>query len=70
MGSYLFPLEYEKNSHNNYFIIIFTIDEKEYKSAPYYFDYDHHLQAKKLLEDAQEKGDEDADISITLYPTL
>ena len=60
MGSYLFPLVYEKNSHNNYFIIIFTIDEKEYKSAPYYFDYDDELKVR----DQGKKG------SITFYPDL
>ena len=70
LNSYLLPIRYEKNSHNNFYKLVFTIDETEYISAPYYFDYDHHLQAKKLFEDAQEKGDEDADISITLYPTL
>lgn len=49
MTSYLFPLRYEKNSHNNQFSIVFTKGKKDsgvqYKSAPYYFDYDAHIQA-------------------------
>lgn len=50
----------KKNSHNNYFVLIFTIDETEYKSAPYYFDYAHHEQAVEAGEGK----------SITLYPSL
>lgn len=60
MNSYLFPLIYEEGSHNNYFVLIFTIDETEYKSAPYYFDYAHHEQAVEAGEGK----------SITLYPSL
>lgn len=60
LNHYLLPIRYEENSHNNYFVLIFTIDETEYKSAPYYFDYAHHEQAVEAG-----KGE-----YITLYPSL
>ena len=60
MSDYVFPLVYEENSHNNYFVLNFTIGETEYKSAPYYFDYAHHEQAVEAGEGK----------SITLYPSL
>ena len=60
MNSYLFPLIYEEGSHNNKFTIIFKIGDVQYKSAPYYFDYKHHEDAKKL----------DLNESLTLYPVL
>ena len=60
MNSYLFPLIYEEGSHNNKFTIIFKIGDVQYKSAPYYFDYKHHEDAKKL----------DLNESLTLYPSL
>ena len=60
MSDYVFPLDYEENSHNNYFVLIFTIGETEYKSAPYYFDYAHHEQAVEMGKGKY----------ITLYPSL
>ena len=60
LNHYLLSLRYEENSHNNYFLLNFTIGETEYKSAPYYFDYAHHEQA---VEAGKGK-------SITLYPSL
>ena len=60
LNHYLLSLRYEENSHNNYFVLNFTIGETEYKSAPYYFDYAHHEQA---VEAGKGK-------SITLYPSL
>lgn len=60
MSDYVFPLVYEENSHNNYFVLIFTIGETEYKSAPYYFDYAHHEQAVEMGKGKY----------ITLYPSL
>lgn len=57
MGSYLFPIRYEENSHNNWISVVFIINEVEYVSSPYYFDYDAHLEAK-------ENG------SVTFYPSL
>ena len=60
LNHYLLSLRYEKNSHNNYFVLNFTIGETEYKSAPYYFDYAHHEQA---VEAGKGKY-------ITLYPSL
>ena len=60
LNHYLLSLRYEENSHNNYFVLNFTIGETEYKSAPYYFDYAHHEQAVEAGEGK----------SITLYPSL
>jgi hypothetical protein len=60
LNHYLLPIRYKENSHNNYFVLIFTIDETEYKSAPYYFDYAHHEQA---VEAGKGKY-------IKLYPSL
>ncbi len=60
LNHYLLPIRYEKNSRNNYFTLIFTIGGTEYISAPYYFDYAHHLEAVEAGE-----GN-----SITLYPSL
>lgn len=60
LNHYLLPIRYEENSHNNYFVLIFTIDETEYKSAPYYFDYAHHEQAVEMGKGKY----------ITLYPSL
>lgn len=60
LNHYLLPLRYAENSHNNYFVLNFTIGETEYKSAPYYFDYAHHEQA---VEAGKGKY-------ITLYPSL
>ena len=60
LNHYLLPIRYKENSHNNYFVLIFTIGETEYKSAPYYFDYAHHEQAVEAGEGK----------SITLYPSL
>lgn len=60
LNHYLLSLRYEKNSHNNYFVLIFTIGETEYKSAPYYFDYTHHEQAVEMGKGKY----------ITLYPSL
>lgn len=60
MNSYLLPIRYEENSHNNYFVLIFTIGETEYKSASYYFDYTHHEQAVEMGKGKY----------ITLYPSL
>lgn len=61
MSSYLLPLRYDENSHNNKFVIVFTIGDKEtgeeYKSAPYYFDYEAHTEAK-------------TNGSVNFYPTL
>lgn len=57
MRSYLFPIRYEENSHNNWISVVFIINEVEYVSSPYYFDYDAHLEAK-------ENG------SVTFYPSL
>lgn len=67
LNSFLLPILYEKGSHNNSFNLVFTIGEVEYLSAPYYFDYEHHEQAQKLLDEAE---NDDANKSITLYPTL
>lgn len=67
LNSYMLPTRYDEGSHNNSFNLVFTIGETEYLSAPYYFDYDHHLQAKKLLDEAE---NDDANKSITLYPSL
>jgi len=47
LNSYLLPICYEEGSHNNYFNVLFTIGENEYKSAKYYFDYEAHLIAIK-----------------------
>ena len=60
MSDYVFPLVYKENSHNNKFTIIFKIDETEYKSAPYYFDYAHHEQAVEMGKGKY----------IKLYPSL
>lgn len=60
LNHYLLPIRYEENSHNNYFVLIFTIDETEYKSASYYFDYAHHEQAVEMGKGKY----------ITLYPSL
>ena len=60
LNHYLLPIRYEKNSHNNYFTLVFTIGETEYISAKYYFDYAHHTEASKL----------DEDDFITFYPSL
>ena len=60
LNHYLLPIRYEENSHNNYFVLNFTIGETEYKSAPYYFDYAHHEQA---VEAGKGKY-------IKLYPSL
>ena len=60
LNHYLLPIRYEENSHNNYFVLIFTIGETEYKSAPYYFDYAHHEQAVEMGKGKY----------ITLYPSL
>ena len=57
MKSYMFPIRYEKNSHNNWITVIFTIDDVEYVSAKYYFDYSAHTEAEK-------NG------SVTFYPSL
>lgn len=57
MKSFLHPIRYDENSHNNWITVIFTIDDVEYVSAKYYFDYDAHTEAK-------EKG------SVTFYPSL
>ena len=60
LNHYLLPIRYEKNSHNNYFVLIFTIGETEYKSASYYFDYTHHEQAVEMGKGKY----------IKLYPSL
>ncbi len=60
LNHFLLPIRYEENSHNNYFTLVFTIDETEYISAKYYFDYAHHEEALKLTEDE----------FLTLYPSL
>jgi hypothetical protein len=60
LNHYLLPIRYEKNRHNNYFTLVFTIGETEYISAKYYFDYAHHTEASKL----------DEDDFITFYPSL
>lgn len=60
LNHYLLPIKYEENSHNNYFVLNFTIGETEYKSAPYYFDYAHHEQAVEMGKGKY----------ITLYPSL
>ncbi len=57
MKSFLHPIRYDKNSHNNWITIVFTIDDIEYVSAKYYFDYEAHTEA-------QENG------SVTFYPSL
>ena len=57
MKSFLHPIRYDENSHNNWITVIFTIDDVEYVSAKYYFDYDAHTEAK-------ENG------SVTFYPSL
>ena len=57
MKSYMFPIKYEKNSHNNWITVIFIIDDAEYVSAKYYFDYSAHTEAEK-------NG------SVTFYPSL
>ena len=60
LNHYLLPIRYKENSHNNYFTLVFTIDETEYISAQFYFDYEHHTQALKLTEDE----------FLTFYPSL
>ena len=57
MKSFLHPIRYDENSHNNWITVIFTIDDVEYVSAKYYFDYDAHTEAEK-------NG------SVTFYPSL
>ena len=57
MKSYLHQIEYDVNSHNNWITVIFTIDDMEYVSAKYYFDYSAHTEAQK-------NG------SVTFYPSL
>lgn len=57
MKSFLHPIRYDENSHNNWITVIFTIDDVEYVSAKYYFDYDAHTEAQK-------NG------SVTFYPSL
>ena len=57
MKSYLHQIEYDVNSHNNWITVIFTIDDVEYISAKYYFDYSAHTEAQK-------NG------SVTFYPSL
>ena len=57
MKSYLHKIEYDVNSHNNWITVIFTIDDVEYVSARYYFDYSAHTEAQK-------NG------SVTFYPSL
>lgn len=51
MNHSLFPLCYEKNSINNYFTVIFTIEDedegKNFASARYYFDYNDELIASE-----------------------
>ena len=57
MKSFLHPIRYDENSHNNWITVIFTIDDVEYVSAKYYFDYSAHTEAQK-------NG------SVTFYPSL
>ena len=57
MNSFLLPIRYDEGSHNNWFTLVFLVDDMEYVSAKYYFDYDDHLKAKK-------EG------SVTFYPSL
>ena len=57
MKSFLLPIIYDENSHNNWITVIFTIDDVEYVSAKYYFDYSAHTEAEK-------NG------SVTFYPSL
>ena len=57
MKSFLHPIRYDENSHNNWITVIFTIDDVEYVSAKYYFDYSAHTEAQK-------NG------SVTFYPRL
>lgn len=57
MKSFLHPIRYDENSHNNWITVIFTINDVEYVSAKYYFDYSAHTEAQK-------NG------SVTFYPSL